>query len=325
MDKRWFDMFSDRLYWEKLVETYIKTGTAPGKLPMSHVPDLWDYFKFCLLTDNRYFFEHPLLDVIKAKISEHVITLPANTTLFRARIDTNDTLSDQIHNLMHADILTELKKRESIPENAEVDKMLQRFTKTNGYDTYRKQHQSGFEGFAADECMCPPPHKVSHGRCNLPNSPHLYAAADIHTAIAETRPYIRDTISVASLFCKKDLSIIDFCFNWDAQDHLRDWFYMAMSTEFSMVNKGKENDYFATQYLTMLVKSLRYDGLKFKSSLVMDGINYVIFDDVTCEPITSKLYTVMQTRYDVLPTYVKSNLKYANGADVPNPPLTHVK
>ncbi len=325
MDKKWFDTFSDRLFWEKLVETYIKTGTAPGKLPMSYVPDLWDYFKFCLLTDNRFFFEHPLLDVIKAKISEHVITLPANTTLFRARIDTNNTLSDQVHNLMHADILTELKEKKSFSENAEVDKMLQRFTKTKGYDTYRKQHQSGFEGFAADECMCPPTHKVSHGRCNLPNSPHLYAAADIHTAIAETRPYIRDTISVASLCCKKDLNIIDFCFNWDDQDHLSDWFYMAMSSEFSMVNKGKENDYFATQYLTMLVKSLRYDGLKFKSSLVMDGINYVIFDGAICEPITSKLYTVMQARYDVLPTYIKSNLKDANGADVPNPPLTHVK
>lgn len=325
MDQKWFEYFSDREHWEELIQTYIKTGTAPGKTPISHVADLWEYFKFCILTDNRFFFEHPLLDVVKAKIGEHVITLPVNTTLFRARIDTNDELRDQAQNLMQVDILTELKESESIPGKAEVDKMIARFTETGEYDAYREQHQSGFEGFAAAECMCPPPHKVSHGRCNLPNSPHLYAAADIHTAIAETRPYIRDTISVASLCCEKDLRIIDFCFDWDDQEHFRDWFYMAMSSEFSMVNKGKENDYFATQYLTMLVKSLGYDGLTFKSSLVMEGVNYVIFDNAACKPLSSKLYTVAQARYDVLPTYIKSSLKDASGADVPNPPLTRLK
>ena len=92
-----------------------------------------------------------------------------------------------------------------------------------------------------------------------------------------------------------------------------------------MVNKGNENDYFATQYLTMLVKSLGYDGLKFKSSLVMDGLNYVIFDDAVCKPISSKLYTVAQARYDVLPEYIKSCLKDANGSDVPDPPITRLK
>lgn len=322
MNQKWFEYFSDREHWEELVQTYIKTGTAPGKTPFSNVTDLWDYFKFCILTDNRFFFEHPLLYVMKTKIGEHIITLPANTTLFRARIDTNDTLRDQAHNLMQVDILTELKKKESIPGKAEVDKMISRFTGTDSYDAYREQHQSGFEGFAAAECMCPPPHKVSHGRCNLPNSPHLYAAADIHTAIAETRPYIHDTISVASLCCDKDLKIIDFCYDFDDQDKCSDWFYMAMSSEFSVVNKGKGNDYFATQYLTMLVKSLGYDGLTFKSSLVMDGVNYVIFDDATCKPLSSKLYTVAQARYDVLPTYIKSSLKDAKGADVSDPPLS---
>lgn len=325
MDKRWFEVFSDRDHWENITQIYVETGTVPGKTPFSHVTDLWDYFKFCILTDNRFFFEHPLLDVIKAKLGEHVITLPANTTLFRARIDTDNTLRDKAHNLMQVNILSELKEKESIPGKSEVDKIIQRFTETDGYNAYREQHQSGFEGFAADECMCPPPHKVSHGRCNLPNSPHLYAAADIHTAIAETRPYISDTISVASLYCEKDLRIIDFCFDWNDQDHFQDWFYMAMSSEFSMVNKGNENDYFATQYLTMLVKSLGYDGLKFKSSLVMDGLNYVIFDDAVCKPISSKLYTVAQVRYDVLPEYIKSCLKDANGSDVADPPITRVK
>lgn len=322
MNKEWFDLFSDRERWEELTQSYIKAGTAPGITSFSHVVDLWDYFKFCLLTDNRFFFEHPLLDVIREKISEHVIALPANTTLFRARIDIDNSLKERAENLMQAEIFAELMEKESIPGKTELDKMIARFTSNEGYDSYREQHRNGFEGFAADGCMCPPPHLVSHGRCNLPNSPHLYAAADIHTAIAETRPYIRDTISVASLCCVKDLRLIDFCFDWSDQEQLRDWFYMAMSCEFSSVNKGKENEYFATQYLTMLVKSLGYDGLTFKSSLVMDGVNYVIFDDTACQPVSSKLYTVMQARYDVMPTYIKSFLKDANGEAIPNPPIS---
>lgn len=325
MDKKWFEVFSDREYWEELTQTYIKTGTAPGKTPISHVADLWDYFKFCILTDNRFFFEHPLLDAVKAKINEHMITLPGNTTLFRARIDTNDTLRNKLQNLMQADILSKLKESASIAGIVEIDELIARFTGIDGYNAYREQRQSGFEGFSADESVCPPPHKVSHGRCNLPNSPHLYAAADIHTAIAETRPYIRDTISVASLCYEKDLRIIDFCFDWGDQEHLFDWFYMAMSSEFSVVNKGKENDYFATQYLTMLVKSLGYDGLKFKSSLVIDGVNYVIFDDATCKPISSKLYTVAEVRYNVLSEFVDSCLKDANGEDIPNPQIARIK
>lgn len=321
MDKQWFEIFSDRAKWDDLVQMYIKTGTAPGKLPFSYVPDLWDYFKFCILTDNRFFFDHPLLDVVKTKIGEHAIFLPANTTLFRARIDTDNLLRDRAHNLMQVNILTDLK-RKNVPGESEVDRLIALCSGVDSYDTYRDQYQSGYEGFPPDKCMSPPAYKASHGRCNLPNSPHLYAAADIHTAVAETRPYIHDTISIASLCCKKDLKIIDFCFDWDDQDHFHDWFYMAMSSEFSAVNKGNENDYFATQYLTMLVKSLGYDGLKFKSSLVIDGVNYVIFDDSTCKPISSKLYTVAQARYDILSVSTDTRLKDSNGADVLDPPLS---
>lgn len=90
------------------------------------------------MTDNCFFFDHPLLDVVKAIFGEHVIALPANTTLFRTRIDTNDTLMDQAQNLMQVDILTELKEIESIPGKAEVDKMIARFTGTDDHGAYRE-------------------------------------------------------------------------------------------------------------------------------------------------------------------------------------------
>ena len=319
MDQKWFECFADRKYWDELVETYIKTGTAPGKLPYSHVETLWQYFKFCILTDNRYFFEHPLLPLIKDKIQQHEKILPANTTLFRARIDSGDRLLDQVHNLMHVKSLTKLKEEGRIFEDQEFEEMLSRYTSFEGYDAYREQHEHGFEGFPPLECLAPPAHKVPQGRCNLQNSPHLYASGDIHTAIAEIRPFIHDSISVASLSCEKDLRLIDFCFNFEDESAYVDRFYTAMSFDFSSVSKERENDYFATQYLTMLVKSLKYDGVVFRSSLVMDGINYVIFDGSACKPISSKLYRVLQTRYDVLSAYIESHLKDSHGVDLPDP------
>lgn len=111
MDKEWFELFSDRNYWENLVQTYIRTGAAPGKLPLSHVEDLWDYFKFCLLTDNRFFFDHPLLGIMKTKIGEHVVSLPSKSILFRARVDSNNLLRDQAQNLSQANLLTNLKEK----------------------------------------------------------------------------------------------------------------------------------------------------------------------------------------------------------------------
>lgn len=322
MDKQWFDTFSDRDHWEALSETFIKTGTAPGKLPFSHVADLWEYFKYCILTDNRFFFSHPLLDVVKRKIDEHVVVLPQNTTLFRARIDSQNSLRSQAENLMQVKILTKLKEEKKVPGQASIDEMIEKRKSNIGYDVYCEQNQSGFEGFPPTECLTPPASMVSNGRCNMPYSAHLYAAADIHTSVAETHPYISDTISVASLCIEKELRIIDFCFDWGDQDQLSDWFYLSMSSDFSAVNKGKENIYFVTQYLTMLVKSMGYDGLKFKSSLVMDGINYVLFDESVCKPISSKLYTVVQVHYDVLSVSIDSHLKDADGTDIDDPPLS---
>lgn len=319
MDQTWFDYFSNRDFWEKQVQTYIKMGSIPGKSNFFLTTELWDYFKFCILTDNRFFFDHPLLQVIKRKINEHVITLPVNTTLFRARIDTDNKLQKQLTNMKEICILSELRNRKEVLNTTNIDRMISQFGGIDGYNAYQEQYKNGFEGFSAAESMCPPPHKVSHGRCNLPNSPHLYAASCIHTAIAETRPYIHDTISVVSLSCKKALKIVDFCFDWNDQDIIQDLFYICMSSEFSTVNKNNENNYFATQYLTMLVKSMGYDGLTFKSSLVTDGENYVFFDDTVCKAISSKLYTIKQARYEAIPENVGIHLRNSDGAMIPNP------
>ena len=325
MDKKWFEQFQNRAYWDDLVQTYLKTGTAPGKSPYSHVEDLWEYFKYCILTDNRFFFNHPLVDAVKTKICDHAISLSADATLFRARIDNDNTQKTLAESLIQEGIFSDLAEKHSGNDVTFFEEMIADCKSIDGFEDYRKQHQRGFEGFPADECLSPPAYITSGGRCNLPNSPHLYAAKDIHTAIAETRPFIYDTISVASICCKRDLRIADFCYSRLDFKILNDLFYLAICSEFSQINKGRENDYFATQYLTLLVKALGYDGLRFKSSLVHDGVNYVIFDDSVCKPLSSKLYTVARVRYDIVPESKDSSLIDSHGAVVSNPPLSRCK
>lgn len=55
-------------------------------------------------------------------------------------------------------------------------------------------------------------------------------------------------------------------------------------------------------------KSKGYDEPKFKCSLVIDEINYVMFDESACKPLLSKLYTVAQVRYDVSSVFINSHL-----------------
>ena len=62
-----------------------------------------------------------------------------------------------------------------------------------------------------------------------------------------------------------------------------------------------KDDYLITQFLTLLAQDAGYDGIRFRSSLVKDGINYVIFDSNTCVPISSKMFLIPEVKYTLMP------------------------
>lgn len=310
MDTNWFETFSNREYWNILVEEYITTGHASGKTPISFIADLWQYFKFCLATENRFFFHHPLLGKIKEKILEHEISLPANSTIYRARIDSDRRLKERADSLSQLEIFQmECFKKSLSPEGQLlVQKHTDRITNSDGYSEYEKQNKEGFEGFDASGSGVPPVSRASAGRCNPRNVALLYAAKEMHTAVAEVRPYITDTVSIASIATVKELRLIDFYTDVSEDGVIYDWLYWAISSEFSFVNKGNENEYFATQYLTMPIKEMGFDGIQFKSSLVHNGLNYVIFDAKSCRVLSSKLYSIPHVHYELFPVSTTSHL-----------------
>lgn len=125
----------------------------------------------------------------------------------------------------------------------------------------------------------------------------MYASLEEHTAIAEIRPFIRDSISVAVLKPARDLHLVNFDFEPTAVVNGRDFLFNDIQRDFSKINKSQNGDYLITQFIASLIEHLGYDGLCFRSSLVKDGTNYVIFKPSDCPAVSSKLVYLSEVNY----------------------------
>ena len=83
----------------------------------------------------------------------------------------------------------------------------------------------------------------------------------------------------------------------DWVDQEAEFFYNEVQQEFARVNRGEKRDYLITQYITSLVEHSGYDGLCFRSSLVKDGTNYLIFQPTDCTAVSSKICYLNGVQY----------------------------
>lgn len=293
--------YSDLTYWDNIVDQYIQ-----GKQPLVLIPNIerqiWDYFKYCLKSQNRYFFQHSLISVIQESFEKNVSILRKDTKIFRARSDDQHTIWNE--NWRYSEIISTPKHLKSLSsmeyDSTKLAEMQANYVKVlNAPETkrFKEKLDRGFQGYDADGCGAPPSELASAGRCNSEGVAYLYAAQEEHTAIAEIRPYVGDTISIATLQPKRDLKLVNLDYDPSAVVSGSEFFYNEIQQEFSQVNKGKKNDYLITQYITSLVAHSGYDGLCFRSSLVEDGTNYVIFNTNDCEAISSKICYLTGVQY----------------------------
>lgn len=293
--------YSDLTYWDNIVDQYIQ-----GKQPLVLIPNIeqqiWYYFKYCLKSQNRYFFQHSLISVIQESFEKNVSILRKDTKIFRARSDDQHTIWNE--NWRYSEIISTPKHLESLRsmeyDSTKLAEMQANYVKVlNAPETkrFKEKLDRGFQGYDADGCGAPPSELASAGRCNSEGVAYLYAAQEEHTAVAEIRPYVGDTISIATLQPKRDLKLVNLDYDPSAVVSGSEFFYNEIQQEFSQVNKGKKNDYLITQYITSLVAHSGYDGLCFRSSLVEDGTNYVIFNSNDCAAISSKICYLTGVQY----------------------------
>lgn len=293
--------YSDFAYWDNIVDQYIQR-----KQPLVLIPNIerqiWDYFKYCLKRQNRYFFQHPLIPAIKASFEKNTYILKKGTEMFRARNDDQHAIWKE--NLRYAEILSIPKYLNSLKnmgyDSTKLEEMqVNHVNILNAPETkyFKEKLDRGFQGFDADGCGAPPSDKALSGRCNSEGVAYLYAAQEEHTAVAEIRPYVGDTISIATMRPKKDLMLVNLDYNPAATVSGAEFFYNEIQEEFARVNRGEKRDYLITQYITSLVEHSEYDGLCFRSSLVKDGTNYVIFKPADCEAVSSKICYLSGVQY----------------------------
>jgi hypothetical protein len=150
--------------------------------------------------------------------------------------------------------------------------------------------------------MKPIPNWMSEGRANPRGIPCLYVATTRETALSEVRPWIRAPISISQLRTVRDLKIIDCSKHHQADAFSRlliaeeknkeDGIWTAIDRAFATpVNKEDESKgYIATQVITELFKSEKFDGVKYKSLLAEDGYNLALFSLDDAEVIESTLF-----------------------------------
>lgn len=293
--------YSDFAYWDSITQQYIQ-----GKHPFVLIPNierqLWEYFKYCLKSQNRYFFQHPLIPVIKASFEKNIYILEKGTEMFRARNDDKHAIWNA--NWRYAEILSTPKHLDSLRnmgyDSVKLEEMQANYINVlNASETkqFKEKLDRGFQGYDADDCGAPPSKKASAGRCNSEGVAYLYAAQEEHTAVAEIRPYVGDTISVATLQPKRDLRLVNLDYDPSATVSGAEFFYNEIQQEFACVNRGQKTDYLITQYIAALVEYSGYDGLCFRSSLVEDGTNYLIFQPGDCKAVSSKICYLKGVQY----------------------------
>lgn len=263
---------------------------------------MWEYFKNCLKRNNRFFFEHPLLPVLETEFKRNACKLLQGTTLYRARIDCDCKLWNEWNDYCRIEsTLKQLKdiEKKDFPSDKMVEfwKEYEDFVNSQKTQEIKQRIESGFQGFDANGSSAPPRGTAGAGRCNPEGVSYLYAALEEHTAIAEIRPFIKDSISVATLEPTRDLCLVNFDFEPTEVVNGRDFLFNDIQRDFAKINKTQDGDYLITQFIASLIEHLGYDGLCFWSSLVKDGTNYVIFNPSDCPAISSKLVYLSEVNY----------------------------
>lgn len=141
-----------------------------------------------------------------------------------------------------------------------------------------------YKPFSQENIGAPPPFKAASGRMNRSGVSFLYLASDPETALVETRPFPSQIISIGQFKNEKELQIADFVsvniFNYFESDKKLDDYLFLKSIEnlFSIpVPPDQNQPYTITQFLSDILRQLKFDGVAFKSSIA-PGSNLTIFN-----------------------------------------------
>lgn len=171
-----------------------------------------------------------------------------------------------------------------------------------------------FLGFDAENSGLPPKDNRKEGRLNTIDDDFLYLSYDYETTLAEMRPIINQEYSVAECVTIKELKIINLHkINAKNKKNLLTNFYFVsskVSEPNTESNPENESFYKITQMLSHFFKSKGYDGISFKSSLLENGVNLVLFDANNVKFIGSKIFRIKNVKVEFENDYLSQPLTF---------------
>lgn len=165
----------------------------------------------------------------------------------------------------------------------------------------------------ASERMYPNQKYAGDGRVNPRGIPVLYLALNIDVAVAEIRPWIGETISVAQFKTNRELKLVDLSKGYRklsigqlsidqmmgnkpiSQETIDNCVWIDIDNAFSRPMTISDNgaEYAPTQIIAELIRQNGYDGVVYKSSFGGEkGYNIALFDTKDADIINCAPYDI---------------------------------
>lgn len=177
-----------------------------------------------------------------------------------------------------------------------------------GTEFFRARIWTEGVGFSTDEMGPPPPKKATAGRANPEGISCLYLADSLDTTLHETRAGVYDFITVGTFILKEKITIVDLTSIDKISpfliadidllaanlEHLR-----KIGDEISRPLRKHDSslDYLPTQYICDYIKSIGYAGIKYKSTMCSNGMNFAIFDKDLLDCVDVSDYDIDSLKY----------------------------
>lgn len=162
--------------------------------------------------------------------------------------------------------------------------------------------------FSIDQMGAPTAMQAKNGRMNPQGISYLYLADDINTSIAEVKPWVNCTITVAEFLLEKNIKVINFSNKFYLKDLLEEDAIKYGGAEFTWkqlitwmfsvpFDPRDDSAYIPTQFIAEKIKNEGYDGILYDSA-VSQGYNLALFDEANVNRVKLFYTTVRNISYE---------------------------
>lgn len=174
---------------------------------------------------------------------------------------------------------------------------------------YRARFARDSKGYATAEMFGPPKGQRAAGRVNPEEISVLYLSSDPQTVLYEIRSHVYDYVTIGKFKLKRDVNIV----NLSSMDSMSPFQFDGGIERFAINRKAIKEianeiakplrrsdstlEYLPTQFIVEYIKSQKYDGVEYASTIKTKGKNIALFDETLVDCVDVKTIEVTDIEY----------------------------